>query len=53
MKFTQSAYNVNEGSGPVQPMLVLSNPLSTDITIEVFNTNITAIGKDRGIFDAL
>ena len=50
MNFGHSAYNVNEGSGPVQFLLVLSNPLSTDITIEVFNTNVTAMGKDRGIY---
>ena len=52
VKFSQSAFNVNEDSGQVQPMLVLSNPASTNITVEVFNVNVTAVGKDFGIFDA-
>ena len=45
VKFNHSAYSINEDSGPLQPVLVLSNPSSTDITVEVFNTNISAIGK--------
>ena len=45
VKFNQSIYNINENSGPVQPVLVLSNPSSTNVTVEVFNTNITALGK--------
>jgi len=44
MRFTQSAYSVDENNGPVQPVLVLSNPSSTDITVQVFNINITAFG---------
>ena len=51
MKFNQSTYSVYEDSGPVQPVLVLSNPSSTDITVEVFSTNITALGEYSGIFD--
>ena len=46
MKFNQSLYHVIEDSGPVQPTLLLSDPLSFDITVEVFNTNITASGED-------
>ena len=53
MKFNHSRYSVNEDSGPVQPVLVLSNPSSTDITVEVFNTNITALGEHSWIFDVL
>ena len=52
VNFSQLVYNVNENSGPVQLMLVLSNPLSFDIAVEVFSINITAIGKDPGIFEA-
>ena len=44
--FNQSTYNVNEDDGPAQPVLVLSNPSSTDITISVFSTDGSAIGKD-------
>ena len=53
VNFSHSAYSVNEDSGSVQPVLVLSNPSSTDITVEVFDTNITALGKCSCIFDEL
>ena len=42
----QSTYNVDEDDGPAQPVLVLSNPSSTDITISVFSTDGSATGKD-------
>ena len=47
MKFNQSTYNVDEDDGPAQPVLVLSNPSSTDITISVFSTDGSATGKDN------
>ena len=50
MNFSHSAYSINEDSGPLQPVLVLSNPSSTNITVEVFNTNITALGMYCGTF---
>ena len=43
--FSQKMYSVNENAGPVQPLLVLSNPSSTDITVEVFNTDGSATGE--------
>ena len=43
--FRKSTFSVNEGAGRAQPMLVLSNPSSTDITITVFNTDVTANGE--------
>ena len=46
LKFNQPTYNVNEDDGPAQPVLVLSNPSSTDITISVFSTDGSATGKD-------
>ena len=46
VNFNQSAYNVDEDDGPVQLVLVLSNPSSTDITISVFSTDGSATGKD-------
>ena len=42
----QSTYNVDEDDGSAQPVLVLSNPSSTDITISVFSTDGSATGKD-------
>ena len=35
VSFIQSTYRVGENTGPVQPVLVLSNPFSTDITVQV------------------
>ena len=43
--FSETMYSVNEDGGPAQPVLVLSNSSSTDITVEVFNTNRTAFGE--------
>ena len=43
--FEDPIYTVNEGDGNVQPVLVLSNPSSTAITVEVFSTAGSAIGK--------
>ena len=45
VSFSQSKYNTSEDAGPAQPVLVLSNPSSTDITIEMFNTDETATGE--------
>ena len=41
----QQTYNVNESNEKVQVVLVLSNPSSTDIIIEVVNTDGSAVGK--------
>ena len=40
--FNQSTYSVNEDDGPAQPVLVLSNPSSTDIVVIVDASDITA-----------
>ena len=45
VSFNQSTYNVDENAGPAQPVLVLSNPSSTDITVQVFSANGTATGE--------
>ena len=45
VSFNQSVYSVDENDGPAQPVLVLSNPSSTDITVQVFNINGSATGK--------
>ncbi|XP_065892782.1 extracellular matrix organizing protein FRAS1-like [Dysidea avara] len=46
VSFEQSAYSYDENNGPAQPVLVLSNPSSTDITVQVLSTDGTAIGGD-------
>ena len=45
VRFNQSMYSVNENEGPAQPTLVLSNPSSTDITVQVTNTDGSATGE--------
>ena len=39
VSFNQSAYIANKGSESVQLVLILSNPSSIDITVEVINTD--------------
>ena len=46
--FNQSVYSVNEDAGPVLPVLVISNPSSTDITVQVTNTDGSATGESYG-----
>ena len=48
--FDQSEYSVNEDAGPIQPVLVISNPSSTDITVQVTSTDGSATGKYCSIF---
>ena len=43
--FSQIIYSINESVGPAQPLLVLSNPSSMDITIQVRAIPGTATGK--------
>ena len=45
MSFSQSTYSIGEEDGLVQPQVVLSNPSSTDITVQVTDTGISATGK--------
>ena len=44
ISFGQPMYSVNENEGPIQPVLVLSNPSSTDITVQVTDEEGTASG---------
>jgi len=53
VSFEQAAYSVNEDAGPVQLVLVLSNPSSTDVTVELLSTDGTAIGKFVTNFEQL
>ena len=43
--FQQSTYSVDENAGPAQPVLVLSNPSSTDFNVTVTNTDGSATGE--------
>jgi len=45
VRFNQSMYNVDDDAGPARPTLVLSDPSSTDITVEVTNTDGSATGE--------
>ena len=45
MNFSEPVYDISEDVGLAQFSLHLSNPLSFNITVDVFNTNITALGK--------
>ena len=48
--FDQSEYSFNEDAGPAQPVLIISNPISTDITVQVTSTDVLAIGEYCSIF---
>ena len=43
--FKRSVYRIKEDAGQLQPELILSNPSSTNITVEIDFTDITATGK--------
>ena len=43
--FSQATYSVNEDDGPVQPVLDISKPSATDVTIRVTSTDGTAEGE--------
>ena len=45
ISFNQSTYSVDEDDGSAQPVLVLSNPSSTDISVQVRSSNINATGE--------
>ena len=43
--FNQAVYVIDENNGPVKPVLVLSNSLSADLTVQVSTSSQTASGK--------
>jgi len=45
IQFEQSTYIVDEDDGPVQPVLVLSNPSSTSIIVQVRDIESAATGE--------
>ena len=44
IKFKKSSYSTTERKRPVEIILVLSNPSSTDIVVIINSTDITATG---------
>ena len=46
VSFNQLIYTVNEADRLLEVLLVLSNPASFDVTVTVFNTDGSAIGKE-------
>ena len=49
MTFSNRTYGVDEDGGPAQPVLVLSNPSSTDITVQVRDASDTATSECTNI----
>ena len=45
VSFDQQVYTVSEAGGRIEPVLVLSNPSSSVIAVQVFSTNGSATGK--------
>jgi len=43
--FEQTTYSVDEDDGPAQPVLVLSNPSSTDVIVQVRDNENTATSE--------
>ena len=43
--FSQIQYSVDENSGPVQPVLVLSKSIPTPFSVQVKDTPGTAMGE--------
>ena len=44
VEFEFRTYQYNESESPVQPMLVLSRPLTVDVTVELISENLSASG---------
>ena len=45
VNFNQQVYTVSEAGGRIEPVLVLSNPSSSVITVQVSGTDGSATGK--------
>ena len=48
LRFNQTTYRINENDETVQPVLVLSNPSLTDITIQVTDSEVSATSNLTG-----
>ena len=45
VKFSQLIYSIVEDNGPLKPVLILSHSLSINVTIQVVDSNNTAVGE--------
>ena len=45
MSFSHSTYTVNEADGSIEVLLVLTNPVSFNVPVTVFNADGSATGK--------
>ena len=45
VSFKELVYTVNENNGSLQPELILSNPLSVDVTVDIESFDDLAKGK--------
>jgi len=45
MRFSQKTYSVDENDGPVHAVLILSNPSSADIAVEIIDSESSATSK--------
>ena len=52
LSFNQSTYNVTESSGITLITLILSNPSSSDITLQINNRDGSATGKNT-LYDSI
>ena len=43
--FNQSTYNVDENAGPVRPVVFISDPLLNDVTVYIYDSNVSATGE--------
>ena len=50
VRFEQEAYSVDECNKNVQPVLILNDPFSIDITVKVFSTDESATGKLKTMY---
>ena len=50
MRFSHAMYTVNENAGVVQVSLILSNPSSTNVTMQVSSADISANGKYNNVY---
>ena len=45
VNFSQSVYSVAEDIGSLTPVVVLSNPVSNNFTVQIEDRSITAVGE--------
>ena len=46
INFEKPAYSIDEYDGAIHPVLILSNPVSKDVTVKVLNTDGSADGEN-------